>query len=72
MGIAIGTVVLLMVWLVFVFSARNPDRWLRNSRDEGTRELLDELEDSFPPVSLRSAPTPGRKKSGSCFSLSDR
>lgn len=26
MAVAIGTVVLLVVWLVFVFSARNPDR----------------------------------------------
>ena len=36
MAVAIGTVVLLVVWLVFVFSARNPDRWLRNSRDEAS------------------------------------
>ena len=47
MAVAIGTVVLLVVWLVFVFSARNPDRWLRNSRDEGTGEQLHEREDPF-------------------------
>ena len=43
MAVAIGTVVLLAVWLVFIFSARNPDRGQREAEHnqlrttEGTR-----------------------------------
>lgn len=39
MAVAIATVVLLMVWLVFVFSAHNPDRGQVKAEHDHSRAL---------------------------------